>query len=153
MKHPWHVTGTIALVLGALASLSGCPPEPARTATLSVQIGQGFPAMNGHMVYASVYDHGAAFGVENPIAGNSAVFNGSLPNLPMLVPSTSTTWEGVDRQRYDLYVWCDLNDNYATVKSPESGIDYRLRYFPWEVVLLAPSWDMNFWSDVLVVTP
>jgi hypothetical protein len=145
-------TGVAALVLWSGLTLVGCPAAP-ENATLGVNISLEGPEIVGHTVYCSVYDHDAAFGVDAVVAGNSAVVTGNQQSLEMLDPSTSAPWQGLAKQRYDLYVWFDTNDNFAAVGHPETSVDHQLRYFPWEVVLWTPGVELYFWYVHFVITP
>jgi hypothetical protein len=147
------VTASLLLLI-----LVGCSPEPTKLATLEVYLGGGTApgATVGHTLYCKVYEQGASIATDPVLGQNLFVIPANGPSsATMLDPSSGQPWVGVDKQTYDVYIWVDVNDNYPTPNTPETGIDYQTVPYPKHVAVLAassvPGW--TYVIDYLGPTP
>jgi hypothetical protein len=138
MKHCGRIVALLSLSALAVV-LPSCIPTPTEH-TIIVTV-TGFPAANGHKVYVGVMDEaGSLIGINSATNGlyntdSQSIFsNGSVATQHIFMLSNpSTELELSSDETYRLAVWVDMNDNMASVATPEKGVDYECHPFPREL--------------------
>jgi hypothetical protein len=121
--------------------------------TLTVHLA-GIGAPDGTRALVGVFPAGVD-PMPDPMAVIVAVAGGDLMDGALTSTATvegeQTVWAGAGGNRYDLYIWVDMNNNADTVMYPEPGVDLQLLSFPY-VVEIDGDTDVYFeGSDFILV--